>query len=142
MNRRSLLASASILASLLVGCASNDKTADNSQPNGTLLNGQADALNKHDAFLNEKYPPVTAQTHFAAGQFAEAEGNYPVAAQQYEKACQAQDDFLLAEYRLGVVYSHLKQWNQAVATWNKYIESTNGTASAWSNLGYTYELMG
>ncbi len=95
-----------------------------------------------DRVWKEKDPPINAKTHFAAGQLAEAEHNYAVAANQYEQACQAQPDYLWAEYRLGVVYSHMKAWPQAVAAWHNYIDSTNGAASAWSNLGFTYELMG
>jgi tetratricopeptide (TPR) repeat protein len=73
---------------------------------------------------------------------AEAGHNYAAAAKQYEQACQEQPDYLWAEYRLGVVYSHTKDWPKAIAAWRSYIASTNGAASAWSNLGFTYELMG
>ncbi|HEX8524188.1 MAG TPA: tetratricopeptide repeat protein [Tepidisphaeraceae bacterium] len=144
MKRSLILFSACLSASLFVGCASNQqKEANQPVSQGYMPKGAVEpTLAKSDPFLSEKDPPVAAMTHFAAGQYAEAEGNYQVAAQQYEQACQVQPDYLWAEYRLGVVYSHMKNWPKAVEAWNAYIESTNGVASAYSNLGFTYELMG
>src|SRR5690348_6840903 len=136
MKRSAILFTACLSASLFVGCSSNNQHADGTVPpapqHDTLLKGSVDpALSKADPFLSEKDPPVAAQTHFDDGQYAEAEGNYQVAAQQYEEACKVQPDYLWAEYRLGVVYSHMKNWPKAIEAWNNYIESTNGVASAY-----------
>jgi tetratricopeptide (TPR) repeat protein len=151
MKRAAVIVAATLAASLFVGCASNNSdlysntTGTTSGPRGKVLGGIADPPPmsvKDNSNIPEQEPAIAAQTFFAAGQFAEAEGNFAVAAQQYEKACQAQPDYLWAQYRLGVVYSHMKNWTKAVGAWNAYIESTNGTASAWSNLGFTWELAG
>jgi tetratricopeptide (TPR) repeat protein len=137
MNRPTHLSTAALLAALVAGCASNNKPDE--QPK--LLGGAADSNINRSQFV-EKDPPLTSQTHFAAGQFAEAQGNFAVAVQQYEKACALQQDYLLAEYRLGVCYSRMKNWAKAVEAWKNYIESTNGDTTAYSNLGFTYELAG
>jgi tetratricopeptide (TPR) repeat protein len=148
MKRNAAMLSALVAASMFVGCASNksdySNTTQNVQPSqGRILGGIAAPVTaQSDSELPVQEPTINAQTHFAAGQFAEAEGNFAAAAQQYEKACAAQKDYLWAQYRLGVVYSHMKEWSKAVAAWNAYIESTNGTASAYSNLGFTWELAG
>ena len=78
-----------------------------------MLGGAADS-NLQSQVVMEKDPPLKAETHFAAGQFAEAQGNFAVAALQYEKACALQQDFLVAEYRLGVCYSRMKNWEKAI----------------------------
>jgi tetratricopeptide (TPR) repeat protein len=144
MKRTATLVAACFATSLFVGCASNNSDkADNDIPRTPMPKGAVNpVVDKSDPFLNEKDPPVAAQTHFAAGQYAEAEGNYQAAASQYEQACKVQPDYLWAEYRLAVVQSHMKNWPKAIEAWNAYIESTNGVASAYSNLGFTYELMG
>jgi tetratricopeptide (TPR) repeat protein len=150
MKRAALIVAATLAASMFAGCASNnsDPYSNTTGPvrGGKVLGGIADpppmSVRNEAEAMPEKEPTIAAQTFFAAGQFAEAEGNFPVAAQQYEKACKAQPDYLWAQYRLGVVYSHMKNWPKAVEAWNAYIESTNGTASAWSNLGFTWELAG
>ncbi len=146
MKRPAALLTACLAVSLFVGCAGNNNNDPYSNTPGThgkILGGIADPVSQGgDSLLPEQEPAIQAQTHFAAGQFAEAEGNYPVAALQYEKACKAQKDYLWAQYRLGVVYSHMKNWSKAVEAWNAYIDSTNGTASAYSNLGFTWELAG
>ena len=144
MKRSAVLLAAGLAASLFLGCASNKNDDSYSNTTGTgqgkVLGGIAGPINSGADQLPEQEPAIQAQTFFAAGQFAEAEGNFAVAAQQYEKACQAQKDYLWAQYRLGVVYSHMKNWTKAVEAWNAYIDSTNGTASAYSNLGFTWEL--
>ena len=145
MKRTAILLSACVAAALAFGCASNENDNEqkaDQQPKGTLMGNAVNRPNQSDPFLTEQDPPVQARTFFAAGQFAEAEGNYAAAAKQYESACKIQPDYLWAEYRLGVVYSHQKDWPKAIAAWNNYIESSNQAASAYSNLGFTYELMG
>jgi tetratricopeptide (TPR) repeat protein len=85
-------------------------------------------------------PAITAQTRFAAGQLAESRDEYKTAAEQYAAAADLDPTFLLAIYRLGVCYAHLHDWNKSIQTWNWYIAVTGGDASAWSNLGFCYEL--
>jgi tetratricopeptide (TPR) repeat protein len=169
MNRRFIVILAAGLAlPLAVGCAHNDnhdtkpdtsKAQIQSEPSGLTASAAksqqqqrqqqkwqgADRTasgNNATAAADYNEPSISAATFFAAGQLAEARGNYKVAAEQYTKAAETDAGYLMAIYRLGVVYSRAKDWNNAVATWNRYIEETNGTASAYSNLGFCYELMG
>src|SRR5689334_22865400 len=113
MKRSAMIFSGVLVASLLVGCSSQQQNNDpQAQQHQTgMLQGSVDpSMSKADPFLTEKDPPVNAATHFAAGQYAEAEANYTLAVQQYTEACKAQPDYLMAEYRLGVCYAHLKIW--------------------------------
>jgi tetratricopeptide (TPR) repeat protein len=139
MSKRTFLCATALLAVIAGGCASSSKTDEQRQSG--MLGGAADS-NLKQPMVMEKDPPLRAETHFAAGQFAEAQGNFAVAATQYEKACALKQDYLLAEYRLGVCYSRMKNWEKAIPAWKNYIESTNGDTTAYSNLGFTYELAG
>ena len=99
--------------------------------------------NQRDAFeTSEKDPPVTAQTRFAAGQLAESQNNPSRAADQYLLALKGDPDYLPAIYRLGVVYSQMRNHREALATWKVYVEKTKGSAEAYSNLGFCFELAG
>jgi tetratricopeptide (TPR) repeat protein len=93
-------------------------------------------------FEKSEDPPVTAQTHFAAGQLSETEGNSPQAIAQYEAALKLDPKYTPALFRLGFVYSQTKQFDKAVESWNRYIEATGHSAVGYSNLGYCQELSG
>ncbi len=82
-----------------------------------------------------------AQTYLAAGEAAEARGDFRLAAQQYERAVERMPDDPEALYRLGVARSRMRD-TDAVATWRRYLALTNDSAAGWANLGYAYELLG
>jgi tetratricopeptide (TPR) repeat protein len=127
MKRLNLLAAA-VLAVLVLGCAHHD--------------GGANGSSGSDSFGTMKEPPISAGTHFAAGQLAESEGRLPQAIEQYKLALSADPKHLDSLYRLGVVYAQSKDFSQAIQSWNRYIELTGGSATAYSNLGFCQELAG
>lgn len=117
------------LAALISGCAHQNDAA-HSGPR------QADAFEKsHD-------PPIQARTYFAAGQLAESEGRLQQAVSEYKRALAEQPGYLDAMYRLGVVYARMKDYANAIETWNRYVTATHGSATAYSNLGFCQELAG
>ncbi len=93
---------------------------------------------------NEPKPdaPLTANTHYAAGQLAEQQGDVPRAITQYEAANNLDHNMTGPLLRLGLLYTQLGQFDQAVDAWNRYIKATKNDAAAYCNLGYTLELAG
>ncbi len=122
---------ASIASALLVtGCStSRSMTAANSNPPVA-----------HDP--NEPHPdaPLTANTHFAAGQVAESQGDSQRAITQYQAACDLDPSASVPLLRMGMLYTQLGQFDQAVETWKRYIKVTNGDAAGYCDMGYTLEL--
>lgn len=95
-----------------------------------------------DGFESSHDPPINAQTYFAAGQLAETQGRLQQAVGQYERSLSLKPNYLDPMYRLGVVYAELKDYKRAIETWNRYIATSNGSATAYSNLGFCQELAG
>ena len=132
-----LLAAATTAALVLVaGCSQN----------GALTGVNADkalAMNQErNAFERSEDPPIVAETHFAAGQLAESNGDLAGAAHQYAEAIRLEPAHKRALYRRATCLSQLKKFPEAVAAWNKYIEATGHDARGYSNLGFCYELAG
>ena len=126
-------------AALLAGCASNGE-----DPGTHMALGQP--LKPTNDFEKARQVPITADTHFAAGQLAESQDQLDRAVEQYRKALWKDPKHRKTLFRLGVVYTKRKQFDAAVATWQKYIELTGGdptaNATALANLGFCYELAG
>jgi tetratricopeptide (TPR) repeat protein len=95
-----------------------------------------------DEFEQGKEVPIGADTHFAAGQFAESQGKMAQALEQYRKALTLNPNHRSTLFRLGVVYIKQKKLNEAIETWRKYVEVTQGDATAYANLGFACELAG
>lgn len=93
-------------------------------------------------FETSEDPPLKAQTHFAAGQLAESQGNYPVAIEQYWAALKLQARYREPLYRLGIVYCHLEHYPDAIVAWKEYLKAAEGDATGYSNLAFCYELAG
>lgn len=93
-------------------------------------------------FERSKDPPVNAETHFAAGQLAESQGDAPNAVKQYKEALKLEPKNRKTLYRLGVVYAQLKMYPEAIKDWQDYEKATDGDANGWSNLGFCYDLAG
>jgi tetratricopeptide (TPR) repeat protein len=119
----------------LWGCSSHTQTADNSQQDQQRLAEQKETMELGKT-------PLTADTHFAAGQLAESEANYAAAVDQYRAALQVNPKYQLALYRLGVIYTQFKQFDQAIAAWQQYVDATGRSAISYGNLGFCYELAG
>ena len=122
-----------IAAGLLVaagGCAKDQRSAASAHQN------------PRDPFETMKDPPITPKTHFAAGQLAEEQGRFQQAIEQYEKALAQQPKYLDAMYRLGVCFAQIKDYPRAISTWERYIATSGGSATAYSNLAFCQELAG
>ena len=90
----------------------------------------------------EAEPPLTAETHFAAGWLAENQGDPRLAVRQYREALKLQPRHEASLYRLGVVSTQLKDKDAAVGAWKQYLQATNDSASGYANLGFCYEMFG
>ncbi len=130
------------VALLAVSCA-DQNSGSNASVKG-LTQDDADRLNaSNQKFASmDKDPPLTAPTHFAAGQLAESQGAYEQAIQQYREALRIDPKNEPSLYRLGVVQTQLRQYPQAIETWKHYVALTKGSAIGYSNLAFCYELSG
>ena len=121
------------------GCAGDKNTAAIQG----VTSKQAAEMNASRAdFESSEEPALKAETHFAAGQLNETQGSLPLAVEQYEEALKLNPKYIPALFRLGMVYSEMKQYEQAIAIWNRYIEVTEDSAIGYSNLAFCQELSG
>jgi superkiller protein 3 len=126
---------------IIAGCSNRDNS--NGALTGGMSSEKANEIQKQkNAFETAEDPPLTAATHFAAAQLAEANGDFASAVKQYQEAIKLDPKHKRALYRLAVCQSQLKKYPEAVATWKKYIELTGNEAKGYSNLGFCYELAG
>jgi tetratricopeptide (TPR) repeat protein len=126
-----------IASAALVGCASHSNS-----PYQSLSQGQVDKLNAAHSAEDPEPKPLTADTHFAAGQVAETQNDPNNAINQYKEALKLDANHLPSLFRLAVLYCKLKQFDDATATWKQYIKATHDSGDANSNLAFCYELAG
>ncbi len=112
------------------------------QGNDTPRSSADAILNQPEKLADQKEPAFNVETHYAAGQFAEAQGRLPTAVLQYKEALKLEAKHLPSLYRLGVVYAEMKQFDLALETWKAYVKATNSSADAYANLGFCHELAG
>lgn len=93
-------------------------------------------------FDKVKDPKINADTYFAAGQLQESQGQRGAAIEQYRNVLKINDEHHGALYRLGVLYATMRKYDDAIATWKRYINVTHHSAVGYSNLGFSYELAG
>jgi tetratricopeptide (TPR) repeat protein len=139
-NARGSVVSIACLLLMLAGCGDKNKESVSG-----VSNNQADELNAERSatkFDAAKDPPLSAETHFAAGQLADVQGSFDRAITQYQAALKIRPNYPEALFRLGVDYMHVKQHAQAIAVWKQYIAATNDSASGYSNLGLSQQLSG
>jgi tetratricopeptide (TPR) repeat protein len=127
MKRASIFLAA--LALLMCGCSSHNSSANG----GQKLPADAD-------ISEAKQPPVNANTRFAAGQLAEARNEFDQALHQYNEALKIDPKHLPSLYRKGVLLTNLKRFNEAVATWQRYLAASNNSGTGYNNLAYCYEM--
>lgn len=130
-----------LIAALFTLAACNPTTP----PSGVSGVPQSDAnkLNaEHSRFEQSEDPPFTAQTHFAAGQLAESQNRPDKAIEQYQAALKLDATHQPSLYRMAVVYTQTRDYSHAIETWKTYLKLTNNSATAYSNLGFCYELAG
>lgn len=126
--------------SLLAGCTG--KSGDTAGITGVNAIDAATIHGERSAFDTAEDPPISADTHFAAGQLAEANNDPANAIKQYKSALSLDPKHRKSLYRQAVCLSQLKKHNEAVAAWKQYIEATDGGAKGYSNLGFCHELAG
>jgi tetratricopeptide (TPR) repeat protein len=132
--RRSLFLAVALLV-LVVGCATGKNRQDRA--------GESNVLHANPSqFDLAKDPPISAETRFAAGQFAESQGRLDVAIEQYREAVKVNPKQESSLYRLGILYTQAKNYSEAIDIWKQYVTATGRTAAAYSNLGYGFELAG
>ena len=106
-----------------------------------MPDSQADALSaNHSKFETSEDPPFNADTRFAAGQLAESQNNPTAAVDQYREALRLNPNHQPSMYRLAIIHTQAKQYSQAIEMWKQYVRATNGSATAYSNLAFCYEL--
>jgi tetratricopeptide (TPR) repeat protein len=124
------------------GCDKNkDAQAKHDKEIAQRQKGEAKA-NSNEKFEKSDDPPFTADTRFAAGQLAEAQGNFENAIMQYKAALKLNPKYLDAMFRLGGVYVQTRQFDEAIATWQRYLKATNNSAEGYSNLALAFEAAG
>jgi tetratricopeptide (TPR) repeat protein len=140
---------------LAVGCKGNkkdpnapDQSAGKSargnkgKSDAKLEQAQRDARQKPDKFETSDDPPLSADTHFAAGQLSEYQGNFPAAIAQFQEALKLNPNHRNALYHLGQVYTATRQYGEAFAVWQRYLKVTNYSPAAYNNLALCYEQAG
>ena len=125
------------------GCDKNKEAdKDRERQLAARQKGEAQANAPRDKFETSEDPPFTADTRFAAGQLAEQQANIANAITQYRAALKLDPKHLDAMFRLGGLYVQTKQFDEAIATWQRYLKATNESPQAYSNLALCYESAG
>jgi tetratricopeptide (TPR) repeat protein len=136
-NLKNLSVAFAVLMFVIAGCAKNQQAVSK------VDEEKANALSaEHSKFEQSKDPPFTVTTHFAAGQLAESQEAPLAAIAHYQAALKIDSHHKDSFYRLGVVYTKLKDWPNATWAWKKYLKETNNDATAFANLGFCYDLAG
>ena len=148
MSHRLPIVAKSVLLALIAALATGLMTGcGGAAPSGRQA-GAASAeehrqrVSPRDDFEAGREVPINADTHFAAGQFAEGQGNLPMAMDQYAKALKLDPKHKDSLYRTGIVQVKQRSFNAAIDTFTRYVEATKGDATAYANLGFAYELSG
>jgi tetratricopeptide (TPR) repeat protein len=95
-----------------------------------------------DKFESSEDPPLAANTHFAAGQVAEAQGKFDSAIAQYKEALKLDPNHRDAQFRLAGAYTQKGKYDDAIPAWQRYLKLSGESATAYSNLGLCYQLAG
>jgi len=134
-----LLAFAAVMLGM-AACSSGKK--EEASIKGLTADDAVRLNSEHGTGWNSEDPPLTAQTHVAAGELAESQGDPSRAITQYKKALAIDPKTSIAVYRLGIVYSQIRSFDEAIDAWNTYSKMTGGAPEAFSNLGFCYEISG
>lgn len=82
------------------------------------------------------------KAHLAAAELALSQNNLPEATRQYNNVLAKDPDNVKALFNLGTLYVYQRQFDQAIAAWDRYVRVTDNNSIAWSNLGRAHELAG
>ena len=114
----------------------------------TEQSGPTERLDKSAVSYPESYhapdddtpaPIRTAKAHYAAGQLAESVGRLDKATDQYRLAVADNPAHADALYHLGMILTAQRK-PDAPAVWQRYVDATHGSATAYSNLGFALDL--
>jgi tetratricopeptide (TPR) repeat protein len=134
---KSLSIAFALLIFLIAGCAKNQQDVSK------LSDDKANSLSaQRSKFEKSEDPPFTAATHFAAGQLAESQEAPMAALAHYQAALWINSHHRDSLFRVGVVYTKLKDWPNAIGAWKRYLKETKSDATAYANLGFCYDLAG
>ncbi|MGD0768757.1 MAG: tetratricopeptide repeat protein [Tepidisphaeraceae bacterium] len=127
------------LSIFLCACSSHHNNASISG----LTPSDAQKMSSENAKITEApTPALKANTHFAAGQLAESQGNVSSAIHQYYAALDIDSNHLPSLFQLGVIYAAQKDYDKSIEIWKRYIAASGDAGYAYGNLGYCYELNG
>jgi Tfp pilus assembly protein PilF len=119
---------------LAAGCSKDESSGQMSTADQLRLKSAQDKFDTNK--------PLTAETHFAAGQFAESNGDPATAVQQYQAALKLDPNNQGSLLRLGMLYTAQQQYDQAIDIFQRFVKATNESASAYADLGFCLELSG
>lgn len=129
-----------LIAALAAGCRGS--ASSGRQAGAASAEAQRQSLAPRDSFEAGKEVPISADTHYAAGQFAESQGNLVMAMDQYSKALKLDSKHSNALFRTGIVQVKQRLFNSAIESFGKYVEANKGDANAYASLGFAFELAG
>jgi tetratricopeptide (TPR) repeat protein len=125
------------------GCASEKNKAKADEADRTkMAEAQREVRQNPDKFETSEDPPIKADTYFAAGQLQEAQGDLNGAIKQYQAALKLEPNHKNALYRMGLAYTSLKKYPDAINTWRRYLKATDNSPAAYNNLALCYEQAG
>ena len=81
-------------------------------------------------------PRISPDTHLAAGQMLEKQGDVRGAIEQYEKAIAASPRSISAYNRLGILYQRMGKFDEAERIFTRGLEAQPSSATLLNNLGY------
>lgn len=83
-------------------------------------------------------PRIMPETHLAAGQMLERQGDMPGAIAQYERVIASDPRNAAAYNRLGIAYQKLGRYQDADQIFSQGIDADPGSTALRNNLGYNY----
>lgn len=118
-----------LIVSGVVGCKSENDQASSGIPIDAKI-APADVVEPND------------NAHLAAAQLALSQNNLPEAINQYNQVLSKDPNNKQALFNLGTLYVYQREFDKAIAAWDRYVRVTDNNAIAWSNLGRAHELAG
>ncbi len=148
---------------LILGCVLSSLILAGGCKTSEVNEGEARAFDGKSGYQVEPFdstPNVTADTYFAAGQFHETSTTtnqkrltaaqqerqvrqqQALAIKQYQKALEIDANHHATLFRMGVLLTDRKEFEQAEVYWNRYVKATKGSTDAWMNLAVCQEVAG
>ena len=127
------------LSFFLCACSSNHQS---SAPIQGLTPSQVDKMRSENAKISAaKSTPVTADTRFAPDNWPNRRA-IAMTPSPIQQGTGPEPQASSALCRLGVSIRGVKQYDDSIAIWKRYMTASGDAAFAYGNLGYCYELAG